>query len=62
MPSRGLGCDRGASETVLIPARDRVCVGEALVFIAAVSRRLRHRPDQRATLTPLLFEATSSSA
>jgi hypothetical protein len=28
----------------------------------AVSRRLRHRPDQRATLTPLLFEATSLSA
>ena len=24
----------------------------------AVSRRLRHRPDQRATLTPLLFETT----
>jgi hypothetical protein len=23
----------------------------------AVSRRLRHRPDQHATLTPLLFEA-----
>ncbi len=28
----------------------------------AVTRRLRHRPDQRATLTPLLFEATSLSA
>ena len=28
----------------------------------AESRRLRHRPDQRATLTPLLFEATSLSA
>jgi hypothetical protein len=28
----------------------------------AVSRRLRHRPDQRATLTPLLFEAASLSA
>jgi hypothetical protein len=24
----------------------------------AVSRRLRHRPDQHATLTPLLFETT----
>lgn len=28
----------------------------------AVSRRRRHRPDQRATLTPLLFEVTSLSA
>jgi hypothetical protein len=26
-------------------------------YDVAVSRRLRHRPDQRATLTPLLFEA-----
>jgi len=31
-------------------------------YDVAVSRRLRHRPDQRATLTPLLFEATSPSA
>jgi hypothetical protein len=30
MRSRGLGCDRSASETVLIPARDRVCAGETL--------------------------------
>ena len=30
MRSRGLGCDRGASETVLIPVRDRACAGEAL--------------------------------
>ena len=30
MRSRGLGCDRGASETVVIPTRDRVSAGQAL--------------------------------
>ena len=75
--SRGPGCDRGASETVVIPTRDRVSAGQVLEILGGLGpvticlirveqtpsgRRLRACREAIATPVSSETEATTSRA